>query len=432
MLTLRTCLLFSLILLCLTSLPLAHTVSAQEPPRKSTVASNMDRAWEVVWSRFYLPQTGLFYDYLSSYEPGKELAHLPRAAEVKRQFPNPCGYGTGMEDGMILGGAMLSTIADRYDVTGDKSLQQDLDRVFQGIKGCATLHGVPGFVARGVCPEDGKSVYINSSRDQYTHCVHGLWRYYHSPLCDAARKVEIKQILSAIADRMLANVTAANNFCSLRADGKRCPLGISRMWNVQPHEAARLPMIYAAAWDVTGEERFRKAYRHYLIPAIKQSQDMKDTDPHAAYVYVQVQCSFEVLHQLEQDPAIKSQLQTLMQQTSRRAASKLKHNRQQLAHADRTMTGPDWRKAEKWIGQGEYRNPQWGAYRHVWHAIREAGELSLVHLMEPGAMIPEEQKANLKEIILLMDYDQCSSCGIVYHLAAYWKARKRGVLQSIQ
>lgn len=427
MLKLQTCFLISLVLSCLTG---GHAVAAEEPSREAEVAANINRAWEVAWSRFYLPQTGLFYDYLSSFEPGQELAHLPRAAEVKRQFPNPCGYGTGMEDGMILGGAMLSTIVDRFDVTGEAQLQQEIAKVFRGIKLCATVHGVPGFIARGVCPEDGKSVYINSSRDQYTHCVHGLWRYYHSPLCDESTKAEIRNLISAIADRMLANVTAANNFCSLRADGKRCPLGISRMWNVQPHEAARLPMIYSAAWDVTGEDRYRKLYRHYLIPAIKQSQQMQDTDPHAAYVYVQVQCSFEVLHQLEQDPVIKAELLTLMQQTSRRAASKQKQARRQLSHADRTKTGPDWRQAEKWIGQGEYRNPQWGKYRHVWHVIREAGELALVPFMEPGATIPEEQKTNLEEIVLMMDYEQCSSCGVIYHLAAYWKARKRGLFQA--
>ena len=61
-----------------------------------------EQAWEVTWSRFYLPRTHLFYDYLTSYEPGRGLAHLPTASEVARQVPNECGYGTGMEDGMIL------------------------------------------------------------------------------------------------------------------------------------------------------------------------------------------------------------------------------------------------------------------------------------------------------------------------------------------
>lgn len=412
-----------LILLCLCNLK----VQGAEPDRNTLLKQQIDQAWEVTWTRFYRPQTHLFYDYLSSYEPGKELGHLPTAAEVQRQFPNPCGYSTGMEDGMILGGAMLSTIVDMYEVTGKESLKTDIDNVFQGIKLCATVHGVPGFIARAVCVEDGKSVYINSSRDQYTHCVHGLWRYYHSPLCDDETKQEIRTILSAVADRMIANVTAETNYDFLRADGKRCPLGICRMWNVRPHEAARLPMIYAATWDVTGEEKYRKQYRHYLTPAIRQTQSMQPDEHHSAYVYVQMQCSFELLHQLEQDPELKADLQGLMERTGNKALSKISHARKALYDLDLTVPGPNWRAAEKWITQGEYRNPQWGDYRRVWHAIREAGELSLVPLMVTDLSITDAQKQDLEKIILRMDYEQTSSCGIIYHLAAYWKARKRGL-----
>ena len=40
------------------------------------LSAQMDRAWEVTWSRFYLPKVQTFGDYLSSYEQGKEQAHL--------------------------------------------------------------------------------------------------------------------------------------------------------------------------------------------------------------------------------------------------------------------------------------------------------------------------------------------------------------------
>jgi hypothetical protein len=69
-----------------------------------SLEAKIDQAWNVVWSRFFQKDVQTFGDYLSSYESGKELAHLPTAEEVRRQYPNPCGYGTGMEDGMILGG----------------------------------------------------------------------------------------------------------------------------------------------------------------------------------------------------------------------------------------------------------------------------------------------------------------------------------------
>jgi hypothetical protein len=91
-----------------------------------------------------------FGDYLSSYEKGKEQSHLPTADEVKRQYPNPCGYSTGREDGAILGGAMLSVICDRFAVTREEALRAQAVEVFAGLHRCATVHGVRGFVARNV------------------------------------------------------------------------------------------------------------------------------------------------------------------------------------------------------------------------------------------------------------------------------------------
>ena len=69
--------------------------AAQTSPPDQELSSQMDRAWEVTWDRFYLPRVQTFGDYLSSYDPGREQAHLPTAEEVKRQYPNPCGYSTG-------------------------------------------------------------------------------------------------------------------------------------------------------------------------------------------------------------------------------------------------------------------------------------------------------------------------------------------------
>ena len=55
---------------------------------KGPSPQSIKRAWEVSWSRFYRDDTHLFYDYLTSYEDGKELSHLPTADEVARQYPN--------------------------------------------------------------------------------------------------------------------------------------------------------------------------------------------------------------------------------------------------------------------------------------------------------------------------------------------------------
>ena len=109
---------------------------------------------------------------------------------------------------------------------------------------------------------------------------------------------------------MIEFVTPENDYDFCRADGTRCPLGICRMWNVQAHEAARLPMIYAAAWDVTGDERYREQWRNYVAEAIAQSADPGENKP--AYALLQMQCSLELLHELEPDPELKAAIHARM------------------------------------------------------------------------------------------------------------------------
>lgn len=406
------------------------TPAAASPAVHAQVQAQMDKAWQQTWTRFYSPQTNLFYDYLSSYEPGKELAHLPEADEVARQFPNPCGYSTGMEDGMILGGAMLSVLVDRHAVEPDNAaVSGQAEEVYQGLKMLLTVHGVPGFPARGVSPKDAKKqVYINSSRDQVTHAVHGLWRYYHSDLATADRKAEIRGLMRAVADRMIRYVTPEHGFDFLRLDGTPCGLGICKMWEVKPHEAARLPMIYAAAWDVTGDEVYQTHYLRYLKPAIEQSQTPGEDRP--AYALLQMQCSLELLLAVEKDEANQKELRKAMETVSRIARKRSTHvlaELRRMTPEQRAVLGPDWRTVPVWKNQKGYMNPQWGDYRKVWHALREMGESSLVPLMDGPQAVTPAQRAEMLAMWQESDYDHMSSCGIVYHLAAYWKARKLGL-----
>lgn len=387
------------------------------PQSDSTLAECIDRMWQVTWRRFYLPRTHLFYDYLTSYESGQELSHLPTADEVRRQHPNECGYGTGMEDCMISAGVMLSLIVDRYAATKDEELRQQALDVFEGIRLCATAHGVPGFLARGVCAEDLKSVYPNSSRDQYTHAVHGLWVYSHSPLCSPQTREEIGTILTAIADRMTRTVTPRNNYDSLRLDGSRDTRGISRMWNVKGHEAARLPMIYAAAWDVTGKREYFDLYRRYLGPAIEQSLSIERQQP--TYALLQMQASMELLHWLERDAELKHKMRQVMLMVSELCASRARSASARAEKLDLTMLCSDWRTDEGLSWKGRYRK--------VWYCIRESGESALTQLMMENAAFSEEQQKLLIQAINRVDCECVSSNGVFYLQAAYWKARRLSV-----
>ena len=286
-----------------------------------------------------------------------------------------------------------------------------------------------GFVARNVCPEDGTSVYINSSRDQVTHFVHGLWQYYHSPLPDEAVKQQVKVILAEVAERMLETVTPENDYDFLRADGQRCPLGICRMWNVQAHEAARLPMIYAAAWDVTKDERYRVQWRKYAAEAVAQSAQPVESKP--AYALLQMQCSLEVLFALEPEAALKAEINKHMLHVRDLAAKRFTSVLAALEKKtpeEMRMLGPDWRTVPVWKDQKGYPNPQWGAFREIWHLTREAGESALILLMVDSPILTTEQKAALQELFGSFDYEHNASCGLVYHLATYWKARKHQLM----
>ena len=355
------------------------------------LSEKMSDAWETVWSRFYDPKTNQFFT--------REPSRLPSAERVKRLDPNDCGYGTGMDDCPLFGGILLVAICDQHDVTHDDSLKTDALSVFRGLRFCATAHGVPGFVARGVCPEDAKSIYITSSRDQYTHLVHGFWRYYHSPLCDESAKQAIREILQAIADRMTRNVTPENNYDFLRADGTQDPRGICRMLHVRTHEAARLPMFYAAAWDVGRNEEHHRLYRKYLPQAIQQSLEL----PHLSnseiarwippYAVLQMQCSLEVLHELERDSETKSQTKEAMLRVAKFAA-------------------------EKRIFTIRKRNPN----------HRECGETALAQLMFADPPLTEQQRTELAGAIMNAKYAVDPSAAYCL-LGAYWKARVRGCFQ---
>ena len=88
------------------------------------------------------------------------------------------------------------------------------------------------------------------------------------------------------------------------------------------------------------------------------------------------------------------------------------------------MTGPDWRTVPEWKDQKGYPNPQWGPFREIWHLTREAGESALILLMVESPKLSAEEQSALQGLLSKFDYQHNASCGLIYHLAAYWKARR--------
>jgi len=89
------------------------------------------------------------------------------------------------------------------------------------------------------------------------------------------------------------------------------------------------------------------------------------------------------------------------------------------------MLGPDWRFVKEWHTQNGYRIPRWGEYRNIWHIVREAGESALVVFMANDPVLANDEKSILHDVMSAMDYSHLSGCGIIFHVAAYWKASER-------
>ena len=188
-------------------------------------------------------------------------------------------------------------------------------------------------------------------------------------------------------------------------------------------------MIYAAAWDVTKNDRYREQWRKYAAEAIAQSANPGENKP--AYALLQMQCSLELLHALEPDSELKAQIHAHMLHVRDLAAKRFTSVLAQIAKKnpeEMQMLGPDWRTVPEWKNQKGYPNPQWGPFREIWHLTREAGESALILLMVDSPTLAAEQQSALQRIFGSFDYTHNASCGLVYHLAAYWKARRHGIL----
>ncbi len=220
--------------------------------------TKMNEAWDFVQRKLFCEKTNLFYDYITSHEKEKRFAHLPHSEEIEVNFPNSCGWSTGMEDCMLNAGAAMDALCCRYELNRNTETQNFAEKVLDGMFLCTHVHGVSGFVARGISPRDGKSCYINSSRDQFTLCVYAAWRFWNTFTSSPKRETAAKILVDI--SRYCNSVITPKNDNLLRLDG--APALVSGMvQSAESHEALRLAMFHAAAWQVTGESDFFDSFR---------------------------------------------------------------------------------------------------------------------------------------------------------------------------
>ncbi|MBE6381281.1 MAG: hypothetical protein E7047_10175 [Lentisphaerae bacterium] len=257
----------------------------------------IDRCLKVFENEYLADTTNLVYDYRNTLDHDRRFYALPTPEEIAKRLPNPCSWGSGMENGMINTPIALSMYID----AGNAEMAY---RMYQGLKLCGTITGVPGALVRSVHPGDGKSWFPEASRDQYTHYVYSLWEYYHSGMASEDTQAEIRELLSAVADHCEKYITKETNYTLPRADFDPVQSPVCQLWEVEPHEAARLPMFYAAAYDVTGNGHYFEMYRKYAVEAGNAGNNLECMN-YNSFALLQMLLSCLLIYQVEKDRAIR-------------------------------------------------------------------------------------------------------------------------------
>ena len=368
------------------------------PDDNAALESKMERLWQDSSRVFYSPKSNLFYT--------APLTKVPSPAEIaelkplkKNGMTNWHGGGSGIEDCSMLGGIVLAGLCDRYEVLKDADSKARAAALFKGLVLAATAHGDEGFIARGVSPDDCKSVYPGSSRDQYTHSIHGMWRYYKSPMSSSAEKAQIRKIFSAVADKMTREVREDGNppYSFKFYKGMPDDRGVGKMLDVYPHEAARLAMFYAAAYDVTKRPEYFELYRKHLPYALTRTAELPQMPEKKmrsyvpAYSILQMEASLELLYVVEKNKKLKKQIGGLMDM----------------------------------LAEFVENSPVFDLSKRKY--ARDCAEVINGQLLSPGYKLTPKHEKILRDCIARVSgsHDSGSSYTL---LAAYWRARLEGKL----
>ncbi len=374
-----------------------------------------DKAWKRVWDKFFSYETNLIYDHPI------DTIYFPTSEEILCSIPNACGWNTGMEDSMINFGRMLDGIVYKYKLTEDDSLHSYAALLLDGAFKCATISDSEGFLARSILPCDKKSFYIDSSRDQYTHFVNAVVNYMNCGLCTDDERKKISNILISIAKRAEKNVTPENDYHLLRADGK---IGIvDKMWEVEPHEALRLPMIYLAAYLASGDEHWLALCYKYRDEAVKQSFNYKKVW-HYQIAY-QTSISARFMYDYDPDEGYSEKYLELLEYLASLAGSTVLDIAKIVKDEGITFAEPtfNWRgcpmkySLHSPISEKAYMVPMKPEkYEREHFLFVDAIDSISIQAISPTTKIPSEQLLALEQILEAIDYEKHvnrHSCAIV-------------------
>jgi len=396
-------------------------------------------AWRFVTERLVYKPNKLLYDRLCAPgEPDELIKYLPTPEEIRRGYPNACSWDTGMENGVLDGTPLLLAALLRWELTGERSAAKTARETWEGLVSLGEISGVPGFVARSISPHDGKSFYVNSSRDQYTLYAYAMWRYASSKLATPDEKAKCVKLMTEVARYVEACVKPENDYSILRADGK---VGlVCKMWTatpaqpantnrfthfggIAPHEVLRLPMIYAAAWALTKDSHWREMELKYLPDGIKMAL-YPLPDGMDGFCVFQMQISQRLLWEVEPAGATKDALlKTLEHGAALAESNELRVDGFFARPGDFCAAVGDWRQYPmRNCGAPGYEKPQL-PMRPAEAWSRQSAENFINEMLCPGRKPTARAAEAVAKAMRRVDYFHTCEAVPVYLILAYWMDR---------
>ena len=385
------------------------------------------------WQHFIHRDTQMFYD-LDWRVHGR---YLPTPEEIARGFPNRAGWHTGMENPAHNAGLYLAAVVLRHQLGHDAASADEARLLFSGMKRLCDAAKDPGFLPRGVAL-DGASHYTNSSCDQTTMFLNGIFRYYESDIPTE----EEKQAIRRIWQNMLAR-WERDGWEDRTEDGQ--PAWYGDIGAITNDRASRLLMALLAGAVVTGDEHWRRLYNQKL-----EEQDyarLKTGPPRSGgplYVFDQNQVAWRLLADLEDDPAIGQEYQARLAETAAAVHGRLLAYQEfdPADHSQRKAASDwDWRKAcdppdqpqtsreEVGLYGLRMRNQQAPVLRYEQLCVQEPFEVAHVLLLSSDAVSLDLLQSHLGPLFGAYPYEQLLLSWSLYETEwDYWLAIQAGLL----
>ena len=399
----------------------------------------IQNGWDFVINKLYHPDTHMIYDYLTKETVVASAEDYPTPEEIGISAPNPCGWGTGMEDSTLNLSSMTEAILARYAITKDNGLQAQLQMLYEGLIKNGTA-AESGFIARSICAADGISVYMDSSKDQYTNWVYAAHRLLRSELADNKQKDILKEILVNVAKKLERDLNSEHQGYLCRLDGKPGIVSEMDSEKLEPHEILRMPMLYMAAYEASGDTHWYQKYRERREELLSRAEATYTIEKITSiakgrwgynYIYYQAQYSMRLLYDTEPDEAYRKRYLRLLEISAKgmeefvKKAFDNKHTLQQ-----KQEYFPSWRKtlANYWgiFHEKTYYVPNIWIDRPVFKWLRNVGEAIIVQCTCPDYKIPEWEKEMFFTFIEEADFSGAKNYWPVLFCDAWWLAKAAG------